>query len=126
MGRKAEELKKFIKNVANKEVEGRTLGEILELANLQYTVVNLAVSVVDEEGKDIDSPTIVLKKGKTIGSGDAMSSEADGTYNVAYGDYNISVSKTGYTTKTAVVTVDYDDCRKEEKELIVVLAETAG
>lgn len=126
MGRKAEELKKFIKNVANKEVEGRTLGEILEHTNLQYEVVNMSVSVVDEDGEDIDSPTIVLKIGKIIGSGDAVNAEGDGTYNVAYGDYNISVSKTGYTTKTAVVTVDYDDCRKEEKELIVVLAEAAG
>jgi len=126
MGRKNEQLIKFIKNVANKEVAGVTLGETLELANLQYAVVNLTVSVVDEEGKDIDSPTIVLKTGKTIGSGDAVNAEADGTYNVSYGDYNISVSKTGYTTKTAVVTVDYDDCRKEAKELIVVLVAAAG
>src|SRR5690554_1536779 len=116
MGRKSEELKKFIKNVANKEVEGRTLGEILEHTNLQYEIVNMSVSVVDEDGEDVDSSTIALKIGKTIGSGDAVSAEADGTYNVSYGDYNISVSKTGYTTKTQVVNVNYDDCKAKEKE----------
>ena len=121
MGRKNEQLIKFIKNVANKEVAGATLGETLELANLQYVVVNLTVSVVDEDGKDIASPIIVLKKGKTIGSGDTVNAETDGTYKVMYGDYNISVSKTGYTTKTAVITVDYDDCRKEEKEVVITL-----
>lgn len=126
MGRKVRELIKFVKNVANKDVEGITFGEVLEKTNLQYVVVNMSVFVVDEDDEEIDSPTIVLKIGKTIGSGDTVNAEADGTYNVSYGDYNISVSKTGYTTKTAVVTVDYDDCRKEEKELIIVLAEAAG
>ena len=122
MGRKVTELIKFVKNVANKTVDGVTIGEVLELANLQYVTVVLTVAVVDEDGEDIEVPTIVLKKGGVIGSGDAVTAESDGSYKVAYGAYNISAAKTGYTTKTAVIAVDYDDCRAEEKEYFITLA----
>ena len=121
MARTKDELIKFVANVANKTVTGNTIGEVLEHANLQYVTVNMAVSVVGADGEAVDSPTIVLKKGTTVGSGDTVSAEDDGTYNVLYGQYNVSASKTGYSTKTAVINVDYSDAKAETKEVSLLL-----
>ncbi len=117
----ANELIKTLKNITSKTVTGDTLGEVLENFNLQYEPVNMTFIVVDEAGEDIDAPTVVLKKGAVVGSGDTVTAETDGSYNVLYGQYNISVSKTGYTTKTAVITIGYDDARKKIKTVSVTL-----
>ncbi|MDY0388861.1 MAG: hypothetical protein RBT65_17445 [Methanolobus sp.] len=120
MGRKLEGLKASFKNLHNREVEGNTLGEVYENLNLQFVSVALTLAVVDATGA-VDTPTVVLKKGSTIGSGDTVSAETDGTYTVVYGDYNVSVSKTGYTTKTAVISIGYDDARAEAKAVTITI-----
>lgn len=122
MGRNLTELVKAIKNVVSKDVSGATtIGDALEKLNLQYDDVVLTLNVVDADGEDIASPTIVLKTGATVGSGDAVTAEADGTYKVKYGKYNVSVSKTGYVTKTAIIDVDYTDAKAEAKEVTITL-----
>ena len=98
MGRNADQLKVALKNVASKDVEGSTKGEILENFNLQYEDVDLTIKIVDSTGETVASPTVVLKKGSTIGSGDTVTA-ASGKYPVLYGTYNYSISKTGYVTK---------------------------
>lgn len=122
MGRNLDELKEALNNVANKTVEGKTKGEVLEHFNLQYEDVALTVAVVDSEGDAIATPTVALKTGATAGSGDAVTAGEDGKYAVKYGAYNISVSKTGYKTFTAVVNIDYNAARKGSAVVTVPLA----
>ena len=129
MGRNLEGLKKAIENVAGKEAIGNTKDEVLENLAKQYEEVALTISVVDGDGVEIASPTVTLKTGSTIGSGDAVSAGADG-YSVVYGKYNYSVAKSDYVTKTGVIDVDFDDVKAGEKEVVVELeavpAETPG
>jgi hypothetical protein len=110
MGRNADQLKVALKNVASKDVDGSTKGEILENFNLQYEDVELTINVVDSVGEPVATPTVVLKKGATIGSGDTVTASA-GKYPVLYGTYNYSITKTGYVTKTGLITIGYDEAR---------------
>jgi len=121
MGRNVEGMKALIKNITNKEVEGNTKGEIFEKINLQYANIALALAVIDSDGEDIATPTIALKTGAVVGSGDAVSAEADGTYTVKYGTYNYSISKTGYQTVTGTLTFGYDEAEAGEASAEVVL-----
>ena len=110
MGRNADQLKVALKNVASKDVDGSTKGEILENFNLQYEDVELTINVVDSTGTAIATPTVVVKKGATVGSGDTVAA-VEGTYPVLYGTYNYSITKTGYVTKTGLITIGYDEAR---------------
>ena len=110
MGRNADQLKVALKNVASKDVDGSTKGEILENFNLQYEDVELTINVVDSTGTAIATPTVVVKKGATVGSGDTVAA-VEGKYPVVYGTYNYSITKTGYVTKTGLITIGYDEAR---------------
>lgn len=120
MGRNADQLKVALKNVASKDVDGSTKGEILENFNLQYEDVELTINVVDSTGTAIATPTVVLKKGATIGSGDTVAA-VEGVYPVVYGTYNYSVTKTGYVTKTGLIVIGYDEARAGEAESTIAL-----
>lgn len=121
MARKVEGIKKALQILASKDVAGNTVGEVLENFALQYEDVVLSFVVEDEEGETITAPTIVVKAGDTIGSGDAVTAETDGTYKVKYGPYNFSIAKETYTTKTGVVSINYYDASKNELTYTVVL-----
>lgn len=110
MGRNAEGLKKVLENQTGKTLVGDTKGEVLESFNLQYEDVDLTINVVDSVGDPVDTPTVVVKKGSTIGSGDTVAA-VEGTYPVLYGTYNYSITKTGYVTKTGLITIGYDEAR---------------
>lgn len=120
MGKNLEGLKKAIENVAGKEAIGNTKGEVLENLAKQYEEVLLTIAVVDASGDAIASPTVTLKTGETVGSGDTVSAGADG-YSVVYGKYNYSVAKSDYVTKTGVIEIDFDDVKAGEKEVSVTL-----
>ena len=126
MGRKVDGLKQALENIAAKEVPGQTLGEVFENFNLQYDNIVLTVSVKDALDETIASPTITLKTGATQDSGDAVTAEANGTYVVKFGKYNIAVAKTGYTTKKAILDFGYDQARAKAAAVTVVLEESAG
>ena len=64
----------------------------------------LTIAVTDGTNA-ITGSTIVLKKGDTIGSGDVVTAEANGTYKCLVGDYNYSVSKATYDTETGVIEI---------------------
>jgi len=121
MGRKVDGLKTALKNITGKEASGETIGEVFEDFNLHYVDVVTTLAVKDEDGEAITGATIVVKKGSTVGSGDAVTAETDGTYKVKAGDYNYSVSKTSYTTKTGTFTVDTTDAKAESKTVDVTL-----
>lgn len=110
MGRNLEGLKGALKNITGKTVDGESTGEVYEKFNLQYEDVELTINVVDSQGEAIATPTVVLKKGSTIGSGDTVTATND-KYPVLYGTYNYSISKTGYVTKTGLITIGYDEAR---------------
>lgn len=65
----------------------------------------LTFNVVDGDDAAINTPTIVLKTGSTIGSGTAITAESDGTYKLPVGTYNYSVAKATYTTKTGTFSI---------------------
>lgn len=121
MGRIVEGLKKAFLNVAGKEVEGETKGEVFHNFNLYYVLVATTISVKDSAGSAIATPTIAIKKGSSIGSGDVVSAESDGSFNLIMGTYNYSVSKTGYITKTGLITIVSADAEAEAKALTVAL-----
>lgn len=121
MGRLKTGLKLVLKNLSGKEVDGATLSEVVDNFNLQYETVELSVNVVDELGEPVLTPTIVLKTGSTQGSGTSVNANGDGTYNVKYGSYNISVAKTNFTTATLVFSVDYADATLKEKDITITL-----
>lgn len=123
MARLKDALINTIKNVTSKTVDGATLGEVFEKLNLQYDDVTLTVTVKDSLGAAVDSPTIVLKSGSTQGSGTSVTANANGTYTVKYGTYNISVAKTLFTTHTAIITIGYDEAKAKAKTINVVLAD---
>lgn len=120
MGKNLEGLKGALKNITGKTVDGASTGEVYENFNLQYEEVELTINVVDSEGAAIDTPTVVLKKGSTIGSGDTVTA-ASGKYPVLYGTYNYSISKTGYVTKTGLITIGYDEARAGDAESTIAL-----
>lgn len=66
--------------------------------------------------------TITLKKGATQGSGDAVSAETDGSYNLDTGKYNFSIAGSGYTTKTGIVDVTVADEAHGAKAIAVLVA----
>jgi hypothetical protein len=119
MGRKVDGLKDALKNATGKTANGETIGEVLEDFNIQYINVSLTIAVKDSEGGVIEAPTIVLKKGAVVGSGDTITAEADGAYKVVTGSYNYSVSKEGYVTATGVFEIV-----KAQLETMVVKAIT--
>lgn len=120
MGRNLDGLKGALKNITGKTVDGASTGEVYENFNLQYEEVDLTINVVDSVGDAIPTPTVVLKKGATIGSGDTVSA-VSGKYPVLYGTYNYSISKTGYVTKTGLITIGYDEARAGEAESTIAL-----
>lgn len=120
MGRNVEGLKKSLKNLSGKEVTGNTKGEVFDSFNAQYIDVSLTIAVKDSAGVAIASPTVVLKTGSTVGSGTTVT-ESGGKYPVRMGDYNYSVSKTGYITETGVITVEKDDAKAEAKAVTITL-----
>lgn len=126
MGRKVEGLKQALKNIASKDVPGQTMGEVFENFNLQYNNIVLTVHVKDALDEDIASPTITLKTGATQDSGTAITAEANGTYVVKFGKYNIAVAKTGYTTKKAILDFGYAEARAEVASVTVVLEAAEG
>mgnify|MGYP000978075419 CR=1 FL=1 len=126
MGRKVDGLKKALKNITAKDVVGETIGEVYDNFNLQYENIVLTVTVKDELDEAIASPTITLKTGATQDSGDAVSAEADGTYVVKYGKYNIAVAKTGYVTKKAILDFGYTEAVAKAATYAVELAQVEG
>lgn len=121
MGRNVEGLKEALKNVSGKTVSGNTKGEVFENFNLQYKDIILRLSIKDSAGEAVATPTAVLKKGEVVGSGDAITAEADDSYKVVMGVYNYSVSKEGYETESGVITLDRYDAEKAEALIEVVL-----
>ncbi len=82
----------------------------------------LTFNVVDADGKAIDSPTIVLKKGAVVGSGDAVSAEDNGTYKLVVGTYNYSVAKANYTTKTGTLDIIEEQLEKNVTFKVTLIA----
>lgn len=121
MGRKVEGIKKALKILTSKDVEGNSVGDVLEKFALQYEDVVLTINAVDIAGVAIATPTIVIKTGDVIGSGTEVTAETDGTYKVLFGSYNFSIAKETYTTKTGVVSINYYDASKNELTYTVVL-----
>lgn len=63
------------------------------------------VSVLDSVTSDpVASPTVTIKTGAVIGSGDAITPTA-GEYPLPEGSYNYSASASGYTTKTGTFAI---------------------
>lgn len=124
MGKTLNELKKTLENITSKTTVGNTKGEVLGNFNLLYVDVLTTVSIKDAEGAAVDSPTVVIKKGETIGSGDTVTAESGGGYKVKVGKYNYSVSKTGYDTATGVIDVVLADAKAGNKAINVVLSLT--
>lgn len=120
MGRNVDGLKKSLENLSNKEVTGNTKGEVFANFNIQYVDVSLTIAVEDSVGEAIASPTIVLKTGTVVGSGDTVSA-VDGKYPTKMGSYNYSVSKTGYITETGVISVVKEDAKAEAKAVTITL-----
>lgn len=78
----------------------------------------LTVSVLKAaDGDAVESPTIALKKGGVQDSGASVSAESDGTYILDAGTYNISVSKSTYTTQKLVFAVSSEDVVRGVKAL---------
>lgn len=95
--------------------------DVVYAFNLHYADVLLTIEIKDIEGEDIASPTIVLKTGAVIGSGEAVSADETGKYHVRIGTYNYSISKTDYETLTGTVTIEYLDAEVDEKLIQVTL-----
>ena len=133
MGRKVEALKRLIVYKGGTAVDGtiaelvkilvkqtddvdvpddvKTIGDVLEYVAkvlIEEAVVTIAPknSVTNAA---ITGSTIVVKTGTSIGSGTTVDAETNGTYLLKEGGYNVSVSKTGYATKTATFTVTESD-----------------
>lgn len=123
MGRKVDELIVAIKNIAGKDVEGVTVGDVLENLNKQYEIVELTINVVDGAGDPIATPTVTLKTGSTLGSGTEVSASG-GTYDVTYGPYNVTVVKATYTTVQQAISIDFDDVEAGTKTVTVTLTLT--
>lgn len=121
MGRKVVGLKKAFKNVASKEVEGNTVGELLQNLDLQYTDVAFTINVLNKAGTALSGSTIVLKTGSTQDAGDAVSATSGSTYPVHYGSYNYAISKANYETEKGIIVIGYDEARAGEASLDVTL-----
>ena len=113
MGRTKEGLIALAKNLGGKTVTGATKGEVLKNFDLHYTTVDLTITTTE-------SAVITLKKGSTIGSGDAVSA-VSGKYPVTIGAYNYSIALAGHFTATGVINITLDDAKAEEKAVSALL-----
>ena len=77
--------------------------------------------VADDTEVEVDTATIVLKKGEVVGSGDTVAAEADGSYKCLTGKYNYSVSAASYVTKTG--TLEITKAQLEETVIQAVVLE---
>jgi hypothetical protein len=81
----------------------------------------LTFTVEEEDGTAISGATIALKTGAVVGSGDAVSAESDGTYELVVGTYNYSISKANFKTKTG--TFDIIESQLEKNVSLTVVLE---
>ena len=98
-----------------------SLGDILEYwADLEEGIAK--TSFVCKSGATSVTPTsITLKKGSTVGSGDAVDVDTDGTYHLVQGSYNSSIVAEGYVTKTGTFDVSASDVKTGTKSVSVEL-----
>lgn len=98
-----------------------SLGDILEYwADLEEGIAK--TSFVCKSGATSVTPTsITLKKGSTVGSGDAVDVDKDGTYHLVQGSYNYSIVAEGYVTKTGTFDVSASDVKAGTKSVSVEL-----
>ena len=98
-----------------------SLGDILEYwADLEEGIAK--TSFVCKSGATSVTPTsITLKKGRTVGSGDAVDVDTDGTYHLVQGSYNYSIVAEGYVTKTGTFDVSASDVKAGTKSVSVEL-----
>ena len=115
MANKKQGLIDLAKNLGNKTVTGATQGEVLNNFHLHYVTVQLTIAT--NEGA-----TIVLKKGATIGSGDAVTA-VTGKYPVVIGAYNYTITLAGHDTETGVINITLADAKAEAKTVTVTLEE---
>lgn len=95
--------------------------DVVQDFNLHFLDVNMFFEVLDIEFEEIESPTIVVKKGTVIGSGAEVTPNEDGHFIVRKGDYNYSISKAGYETVSAAIEVKYIDADVCEKQVFITL-----
>lgn len=123
-GSKADVVRAFIKQEEGYEIPASydTVGAVLErYADIEEGKTNLTFSV-KISGEAATADTITLKKGGTIGSGDAVTA-TDGVYKVEQGTYNYSVAKSGYTTVTGTITISASDIASGSKVIDITLVE---
>lgn len=98
-----------------------SLGDILEYwADLEEGIAK--TSFACKSGATSVTPTsITLKKGSTVGSGDAVDVDTDGTYHLVQGSYNYSIVAEGYVTKTGTFEVSASDVKAGTKSVSVEL-----
>ena len=98
-----------------------SLGDILEYwADLEEGIAK--TSFVCKSGStDVTPTSITLKKGSTVGSGDAVDVDTDGTYHLVQGSYNYSIVAEGYVTKTGTFDVSASDVKAGTKSVSVEL-----
>lgn len=80
----------------------------------------VSLSVINSDQEEIVESTIVIKKGETIGSGEVVNIDEDGTYKCGIGTFNYSVSKAGYETFTGTFTVVAEDLDKTKTVTITL------
>ncbi len=98
-----------------------SLGDILEYwADLEEGIAK--TSFVCKSGStDVTPTSITLKKGSTVGSGDEVAVDTDGTYHLVQGSYNYSIVAEGYNTKTGTFNVSASDVKSGTKSVAVEL-----
>ena len=92
-------------------------------ASLDVTLLTFAqvtVGVKDSDEQAIDTPTIVVRKGATPGSGDVVSAVSD-KYPCLVGTYNYNVSKADYETEIGTFVIAKADLETEVALPIVLL-----
>lgn len=121
-GTKAAVVRAYIKQEEGYEIPASydTVGAVLErYADIEEGVSSVTISC--KSGSTAVTPTsVTVKKGATIGSGDAVS-PTDGKYKCKQGTYNYSISASGYQTATGTFTVSASDVATGSKTVEVSL-----
>lgn len=122
-GTKADVVRAYIKQEEGYEIPSsyKTVGEVLErYADIEEGIAKVTISC--KSGTTAVTPTsITVKKGSTVGSGDAVTPGTDGKYGCKQGTYNYSITASGYQNATGTFSVSASDVATGSKTVEVAL-----